>query len=114
MAKDNQPEIKNEVEKEHFILTDKTRDNGYVCTSKDLTILIDFEKDYKWNRIDRYASTGTYVNGKFKSDNVDYLTGLNLYQVYLLATAGVIKVKKSQRHHYANYLKSIKRVEEDD
>ena len=98
MAKETE-KIKESVNSEKFYLTEKIRSTGYrnYSPNKGFNILIDFERDFNGNRISRYASTGKMVNGEFESDKLDYLTGLNSEQVYQLAIAKVIKVKKDQR-----------------
>src|SRR5574343_499120 len=109
-------EVTNDIQSEKFILTDKTRSNGYTCNSphKGLDIRIDFQRDYDGKRISRYASTGKIVNGEFKSDEVDFITGLNHYQMYVLAIAGVIKLKKAQKKYFHEYLKEQKSKLVDD
>jgi hypothetical protein len=117
MAKETE-KIKESVniESEKFYLTEKIRSTGYrnYSPNKGFNILIDFERDFNGNRISRYASTGKMVNGEFQSDKLDYLTGLNSEQVYQLAIAKVIKIKKDQRHYFVNHLKSIQRIVEDE
>lgn len=111
MAKSEEiKEIKSQDEK--FSLSDKVRVEGYRNTK--LGILIDFEKDFDGKRKSRYASSGEIVSGEFKASGLDYLTGLTPEQVYILGTAGVIKIKKSQRPIYVSYLNSIKRTNIDD
>lgn len=113
--RENKEKIKD-ITSEKFYLTDKIRDTGYWVNGahKGLDIRIDFERNYKGERISQFASTGKLVNGEFVSDKVDYLTGLNEEQVYQLAIAKVIKIKKDQRHYFLSYLKSIKRVQEEE
>ena len=108
-------EIKS-IENELFFLSQKTREKGYIHINRleGIEVRIDFERDKRGNEVSQYASTGKIVNGSFKSDNLDYLTGLNERLVYILATAGVIKLKKNQYHYYLNYLKKMDRVRADD
>lgn len=113
--KDSKEKVKD-ITSEKFYLSNKTRERGYTNYSpnKGFNIIIDFERDYNGNRISKYASTGQIINGEFVSDKTDYITGLTPEQVYQLAIAGVIKIKKEQRPYFVNYLKSIQRITEDE
>ena len=115
-SKDNKETKTKDITSEKFYLSNKTRERGYTNYSpnKGFNIIIDFERDYNGNRISKYASTGQIINGEFVSDKTDYITGLTPEQVYQLAIAGVIKIKKEQRPYFVNYLKSIQRVTEDE
>lgn len=101
-----------DISTEKFYLTDRIRESGY--SNKNFNLLIDFERDFNGNRLSRFASTGQIVNGDFVSDKLDYLTGLTDEQVYQLAIAKVIKIKKDQYHYFHKYLKSIPRIVEDE
>jgi len=113
-AKKEIKEIKElkDITKEKFYLTKKIRETGY--SNSNFNILIDFERDFNGNRRSRYASTGTIVNGEFKSDGVDYLEGLTSEQVYQLSIAKIIKLKKEQYPYFLNHLNSINREIEDE
>lgn len=100
------------IEQEKFYLTDRVRNEGY--TNNNYKLLIDFEKDFEGKRRTRYASPGEMVNEEFKASGNDYLTGLTPEQIYNLAIAKVIKLKPEQRHHFYDYLKTIKRVKEEE
>lgn len=109
-------EVKADIKEERFLLSEKTRERGYTHKNpvKGIDIRIDFERDKRGNETSMYASTGTIQNGTFISDNLEYITGLTGELVYILATAGVIKLKKKQYHFYTDYLKTIERIEVDD
>lgn len=111
MADKLEKQIKD-IQTQKFYLTDKTRETGYSNTNYDL--VIDFERDYQGNRLSRFASIGHFENGEFVSDKLDYLTGLTEEQVYVLAVAKVIKIKKDQHHYFQTYLKKIPRTTEDE
>ena len=100
------------IQDEKFTLTDRVREEGY--HNKNYNLEIDFEKNYKGERLTRFASVGKMVNGEFVSDKADYLTGLSEEQVYNLAVAKVIKLKKAQWHYFLDYLKKIVRAKEED
>lgn len=109
MAKD---EIKKDVTQEKFYLTENVKLEGY--TNKNYGIKIDWDRDYEGRRLSRFASPGKFENGEFISSREDFLTGLTIDKVYDLAIARVIKIKKDQRHYFLDYLKTIKRTEDDD
>ena len=105
-------EVTSSVEIEKFYLTDKVRLEGY--KNRKFNLIIDFERDFRGNATTKYASTGKIENGEFISDRKDYLTGLTSEMVYVLGIAKVIKIKKSQRDYFRNYLNSIQRISEED
>lgn len=113
MAKENKAEDRQteNIKDEKFFLTEHIKNEGY--TNRDYGINIGFALNYKKERTSRYASPGVMQGDEFVPSGDYFLTGLTAAQVWDLARAKVIRLKKTQFHFVHEYLKSIKPIESE-
>jgi hypothetical protein len=105
MAENTETENKpKEDKKEKYQLSNAVLTNGYNSKIDGRDFIIDFETNFKGERITRFASCGHYERTagvvEFKGNGKHYLEDLTDEQIRQLAIAGAIVLTPEQQKKY--------------